>query len=205
MFTGLVVCRGWVTAVGRSRLIVRPEKRFASLKIGESISVDGVCLTVESVLSGGITFRLLAETRRVTTLGRLRAGESVNLERALRWGERLGGHWVLGHVDGRGRLAARTKRRAGGQTLTIEVPRALAPFCVPKGAIALDGVSLTLGAEPPSPCLPAGRGSSREPARVQVHLVAHTARVTTLGAKPVGAPLNIEVDAVAKLLFRQVV
>ena len=186
MFAGIVETIGTVTACGAQSLTVRPAKPLRRLSIGESISVDGVCLTVDRRTGGTISFRLLPETKRVTTLGALRIGKEVNLERALQIGDRMGGHPLLGHVDGQGTIM---RRLGKGETFTLElqVPPVLASCLVPKGPIALDGVSLTLDPK-------------IGPNRLSVHLIPHTARVTTLGKKGVGERVNIELDLVAKYL-----
>lgn len=186
MFTGIVECTGAVIAKGPASLRLRPQKRLQRVALGESICVDGVCLTVDGIEKETLSFKLLPETLRATTLGSLKEGGRVNLERSLRVGHRVGGHLLWGHVDGKGKIAAR-KRQAGSVTLEISLPRALASLLVPKGPVAVDGVSLTLG-------LPVGRG------RFQVHLVEHTLSATTLGSKKAGAAVNLEVDPVAKYL-----
>ena len=186
MFTGIVETLGKVTAAGSGRLVVRPSRPLKGLSVGESISVDGVCLTVDRLTGSGISFRLLPETVRVSTLGTLRVGDPVNLERAMKLGGRLGGHLMLGHVDGQGTMVAKSKA-GNGWTLEVEIPSSLAAGLVPKGPIALDGVSLTLDPK------------IREK-RIRVHLIPHTAKATTLGSKPVGGRLNIELDLVAKYL-----
>lgn len=189
MFTGIVQSIGRVTARDRSQLVVEPRPPFRSIRPGESISVDGVCLTVDHAVPGTaqrITFRLLPETVRVSTLGVLRPGQSVHLERAVRAGDRLGGHLLLGHVDGQGRVL----RRSGGAsavTLEIRAAGALVSCLVPKGPIAVDGVSLTLDSQ-------IGRD------RFRVHLVSRTLRQTHLGLKKTGDPVNLETDWVVKYL-----
>ncbi len=186
MFTGIIETTGKVVACRSGRLSIRPARSLRDLSVGESVSVDGVCLTVDQSAGSELTFRLLPETVRVTTLGRLRPGDRVNLERALRVGDRLGGHLLLGHVDGQGTILHRTKK-GGASTLEIQIPPSFIPCLVPKGPIALDGVSLTL-----DPAV--------ESKRISVHLIPHTARVTALGGKPVGARVNIELDLIAKYL-----
>ena len=175
-----------MTGRGSGALVVRPKRPFKGLSRGESVSVNGCCLTVERRSGRQIAFRLLPETVHVSTLGRLRVGDPVNLERSLKVGDRLGGHLMLGHVDGRGTVVARAQK-GRSQTLEIEIPSALAGFLIPKGSIGLDGVSLTL-----DPKIQKGR--------VKIHLIPHTARATTLGGKPVGSRVNVEVDLIAKLL-----
>ena len=200
MFTGIVETVGTVISCRPDRLAVAPGRSFGPVALGESICVDGVCLTVERLRleeaapgasahrrrGARLEFRLLPETLRVSTLGKLRKGSRVNLERALRLGGRLGGHLLLGHVDARGTVTGRA--RAGRSlTLEIRVPEGLASLLVPKGPVAVDGVSLTLD-------------SRVERDRIRVHLVSHTLKATTLGQKAEGSRVNLEADPVAKYL-----
>ena len=198
MFAGIIETTGTVVARRGSVLAVKPAVRLQTARRGESVAVDGVCLTVEREGDGALSFRLLPETVRTSTLGKLRAGDRVNLERALRVGDRLGGHLLLGHVDGRGRVES-CERRRGSLTLRIGVPSRLAPFLVPKGPIAVDGVSLTLDM-----AVPGTASRHREVPgtnlKIGVHLVAHTLQATTLGDKRAGQEVNLEVDLVAKYL-----
>jgi len=199
MFTGIVETQGKVVYRGRSILKLVPIRPLKAVVLGESIAVDGVCLTVEAIDGPVLQFRLLGETVRVSALGRLAVGSRVNLERSLKVSDRVGGHLILGHVDAKGMLKRRT-RKGSSQTLTIQVPRGMSRWMVPKGPISVDGVSLTLD--------PAVPDTEQVPANgfdIRVHLVPHTAKVTTLGAKPIGAELNLEADLVAKYLARQVV
>ncbi len=200
MFTGIIETTGTVVSRRGSVLAVKPAVRLQAARRGESVAVDGVCLTVEGEGDGALSFRLLPETVRTSTLGKLRAGDRVNLERALRVGDRLGGHLLLGHVDGRGRVES-CERRRGSLTLRIGVPSRLAPFLVPKGPIAVDGVSLTLDPSAPGPGDRLVPGTPGSPGfRIGVHLVAHTLQATTLGDKRAGREVNLEVDLVAKYL-----
>ena len=186
MFTGIVEAVGTVLTRGRDRITIDVGRSFGSAAPGESICVNGVCLTVERSAAGRLNFRLLPETVRVSTLGELTEGSRVNLERSLRAGSRLGGHLLLGHVDARGTVVGRS-RAAGSKTLEIRVPEPLAALLVPKGPIAVDGVSLTLDEW-------VGRD------RIRVHLVPHTLRATILGERAEGNRVNLEVDLVAKYL-----
>ena len=186
MFTGIIEAVAEVRARPSDLLKLRLPLAFKGISIGESVAVDGVCLTADRRAGQELAFRLLPETLRATTLGSLKAGDRVNLERSMRAGSRLGGHLLLGHVDGKGKVVSRNRER-DSLTLGVSLPRGLASWLVPKGPIALDGVSLTLG-----PRL--GRH------RFTVHLVAHTLAATTLAAKGVGAALNLEIDPVAKYL-----
>jgi len=186
MFTGIVETTGEVIGRSADRLVLLPRKPWADLKAGESVAVDGVCLTLDSRKTRRLTFRLLAETCRVTTLGNLRAGDRVNLERSLRLGARLGGHLMLGHVDAVGIVLAARKRK-GTATLEIRIPKELSSCLTAKGPIGVDGVSLTL-----DPRIEAGS--------FRVHLVRRTLAATTLSAKQEGSRVNLEVDLVAKYL-----
>ncbi len=188
MFTGLVEALGYVEDLARDgagrRLAVRaPAELAAELGAGESVAVSGVCLTVVAVEPARLAFDLAEETLRVTTLGALRPQEPVNLERPLRLGARLGGHLVLGHVDGVGRVTAVAPEGAG-RRLTIEVPPALRPLLIPKGSVAMDGVSLTI----------ADLGEME----FTVALIPHTLAVTTLGVRQLGARVNLETDVLGK-------
>ncbi len=186
MFTGIIETLGTVAGSSQGRLTIVLSRPFKGLGVGESVAVDGVCLTVNRIRGREATFQLLPETRRVSTLGKLRVGDPVHLERSLRLGDRLGGHFLLGHVDGQGKILSRS-RKGSTQTLELRIPPSLAPYLVPKGPIAVDGVSLTLD--------PKIRKD-----RVRVHLISQTISATKLGKKPVGSPVNLEVDLIAKYL-----
>jgi riboflavin synthase len=189
MFTGLVEGIGEVCGVrtrgGVRDLRIRSPFPQEDLTEGASIAVQGVCLTlVESGTADG-AFRVQAvpETLRRTTVGRLRVGDAVHLERALRADSRLGGHFVQGHIDGLGRIR-RARREQGETTLDIMIPSRLARYVVEKGSIAIDGVSLTVGRK--------GVGWMR------VHIIPKTVGATLLGSYRVGRKVNLEVDLLAK-------
>jgi riboflavin synthase len=193
MFTGIVEGVGTVAelavAPDRSGARLRLAAPFlaADLALGDSVAVNGCCVTVAGREPDGFSADLVAETLRRTALGRLRPGDRVNLERPLAAGGRLGGHLVQGHVDGVARLLER--RPVGdGEELRVELPEPLARYVVEKGSIAIDGVSLTV----------AGLG----PGWFGVALVPHTLQVTTLGQRRPGDPLQLEVDVVAKYVER---
>ncbi len=189
MFTGLVAEVGSIRRVERGALGARFEIActFAPLELGESIATDGVCLTVTQILSGGFRCDASAETLARTTLGDTRVGQPVHLERALRVGDRLGGHLVSGHVDGVGRLVSMTPL---GEALKVEfeVPARLAAFLAPKGSITVDGVSLTVN------------GAAGD--RFDVVLVQYTRAGTHLDRGPSGRAVNLEVDVLAKYVAR---
>lgn len=186
MFTGLVESLGQVEAIGRSgagrRLAVRVPADWG-LALGESVAVNGVCLTVVTAEAGRFAVDLADETLRVTTLGDLGPGDPVNLERPLRLGARLGGHLVLGHVDGVGRVVA-VEPEGAGRRLTVAVPPGLRPLLIPKGSVAVDGVSLTV--------------AGLDETAFSAALIPHTLAVTTLGVRGVGARVNLEMDVIGK-------
>jgi riboflavin synthase len=188
MFTGIVEERGEVVAVDGRRLVVRCRTAREGSEVGASVAVNGVCLTVVDRPEGALAFDLSPETLARTSLGRLRAGDPVNLERPVTLLTRLGGHLVQGHVDGVGEVADVRPDGAGGAVLTVRVPEALARYLVEKGSVAVDGVSLTVA------------GLDGDAFRVA--LVPHTLRATTLGAARAGDPVNLEVDVIAKYVER---
>jgi riboflavin synthase len=188
MFTGLVEDTGTiVTAERRSDAVVlgvRPSQiALAELIVGESICHDGACLTVSGVGAGAYHVLAGAETLARTTLGALGVGKRVNLERALRVGDRLGGHWVTGHIDGTGELASRTDLGAN-LVLGIRAAPALLRYIVEKGSIAAAGVSLTVNAV--------------DADGFSVAIIPHTRDHTTLGDLALGDRMNLEVDILAK-------
>jgi riboflavin synthase alpha subunit len=173
MFTGIVERRGRVLRPGR-RLAV--ETGWSDLAHGESVAVAGVCLTVARLKGTAAEFDLVAETLKKTNLGALRKGDAVNLERALRHGDRLSGHLVQGHVEGTGTIVQ------SGKTLRVETE--LAAQMIPKGSITVDGVSLTI--------------VDVEPGAFTVALIPVTRRITTLGRVRKGARVNLELDVMTK-------
>jgi riboflavin synthase len=190
MFTGLVEALGTVRGVepdgaGRHLSVAAP---FAGeLTVGESVAVNGACLTVVDRSGDSFRFQAGPETLARTNLGGLNPGDRVNLERSLRLSDRLGGHLVQGHVDGVGRVATRS-RQGDWEFIGFGCPPELAAQLVPKGSVAVDGVSLTL--------------VEVEAARFSVALIPHTLAVTTLGFKPVGAEVNLETDLVGKYVWK---
>lgn len=201
MFTGIVAGRGTVRSVdarpdGRSaRLLVDAGPLVADLPHGGSLAVNGVCLTAtrtEQIGSGQFLADVIGETLARTNLGALAAGDTVNLERCVPAGGRLDGHVVQGHVDGTGTVAAR-EDLGEWERVRVAVPAELAPFVAEKGSIAVDGVSLTITAvsEP-------GAAESW----FEIGLIPATLAETTLGARPVGSSVNIEVDVLAKYAQR---
>ncbi|MDX1657873.1 MAG: riboflavin synthase [Nitriliruptorales bacterium] len=196
MFTGIVQEVGRVAGVetlgdGHVRLAVDCEAVVSDAAIGDSISVEGCCLTV-TALEGGFTADLMAETLRATSLGALEVGDPVNLEPALAAGDRLGGHLVQGHVDAVGTVLER-QEQPGTVFLRISAPPEVAPYLVPKGSVTVAGTSLTVvDVDDPD----TGETSFR------VALVPHTVEVTTLGHREAGDPVNLEADVIAKYVAR---
>lgn len=194
MFTGLIEEMGTVlrTVPGdRSlTLVICARKVLEDLAVGGSIAVDGACLTVVARDAVSFTTELSEETLKRTTLGRLRGADPVNLERALTPTARLGGHFVTGHVDGVGTLLGR-ERRGDSHWFRFGVPGDLEPLLIPKGSVAVDGVSLTVAA--------------LEPGVFAVAVIPHTFGMTTLGVKQPGDPVNVETDILGKYVRRLLV
>ena len=192
MFTGIIEEMGEVLAIESfpdgARLRIRAGALTDGARIGESLSVSGVCLTLITVDRNEFAADLAAETLRRTTLGTLRPGDPVNLERPLRFDDRLGGHFVQGHVDGVGMITG-VKPEGDGIWMEIAPPLALLPYVAEKGSVAVDGISLTV-----AKVLPEGRFA--------VALIPHTLAVTTLGRRCAGDRVNIEVDILAKYVER---
>jgi riboflavin synthase len=187
MFTGLVEGMGEITASSRQaeglKLTVALPFPAAELALGDSVAVAGACLTVVEIGSKTLAFEVSPETLARTTLALKKVGDRVNLERALKLGDRLGGHLVTGHVDGKGSLK---ERREGADhfQLKFEMPAALSRYVIEKGSIAIDGVSLTVNT-----C----QGNS-----FTVNIIPHTAQKTTLANLRVGDQVNLETDIIGK-------
>ncbi len=188
MFTGIVEELGEIASITGNadgvRLKVRAGAVLDGAKVGESIAVSGVCLTIVELDGQSFASDVVAETLRRTTLGGLRPGDPVDLERPLRFDQRLGGHIVQGHVDGVGTITA-IKPEGEGIWMEIAPPPALLRYLVEKGSVAVDGVSLTVAAITDAPGF-------------AVALIPHTLAITTLGRWGVGGRVNIEVDILAK-------
>lgn len=189
MFTGIIreigVLRGLSPRGDVLRLAIAAPRTAAAVRDGDSVAVDGICLTVTGARTGVFSVEAAAETRRLTTLGGWRAGRRLHLEPALRAGDGLDGHYVQGHVDGTGRVTAVRQAKGGGRLLTIALPAALAANLTPKGSVAIDGVSLTVDE---GPFLD----------RFTVNLIPHTLAVTNLGSLAAGAAVNLEMDVLVK-------
>jgi riboflavin synthase len=192
LFTGIVEELGTVRAVvpkaAGARLEVEASRVLEDAEVGASIAVNGCCLTVVGLGRGWWAADAVEETLRRTCLGALRKGDRVNLERPLRLTDRLGGHLVQGHVDGVGTIVARVPAGDGSTVVRVRAPERLLRYVVEKGSIAVDGVSLTV--------------AGVEPGGFSVALIPHALAGTTLGIKDVGAPVNLEVDLLAKYVER---
>jgi riboflavin synthase len=193
MFTGIVREVGRVVSVdgdeaGR-RLVVSAPATAPATDVGDSVAIDGVCLTAEALDGERIRFHAVAETLRRTTLGALTSGDDVNVEPALRAGDALGGHHVQGHVDGIGAIGS-VEAEGEGLRVVVEAPPEILRYCVEKGSIALDGVSLTV--------------AELLDDAFAVALVPHTLEATTLRDLAPGEPVNLEVDVLAKYVERLV-
>jgi riboflavin synthase len=189
MFTGLVDDVGTIERVRSTDagLELRIRCRYADLVDGESIAVNGACLTVRESENGAFTCAAVSETLAVTSIGNWTSGRRVNLERALRVGDRLGGHFVQGHVDGIARVT-RLEPSPDALLISLAVPGELAELMVERGSVALDGVSLTVHA--------------LQPDGIQVFIIEYTRRHTTLGALQVGDAVHVEADMLAKHVQR---
>ena len=184
MFTGIVEERGRVREVGAARLAVNCRTVSTDAAPGDSIAVNGACLTVVERSSEHLAFDVSEETLRRTSFDRLSAGDPVNLERPLTLSSRLGGHLVQGHVDGVGEVVGLEPAGDGGAWLTIRAPAERMRYLIEKGSVCVDGVSLTV--------------ASLDGDTFSVALIPHTLEVTTLGSVRVGDPVNLEVDLIAK-------
>jgi len=193
MFSGIVEARGTVADVISEppgcRLVIREPKIVAQTKVADSICVNGCCLTVIDVRGDTMAFQAGPETLARTNLGDLKPGGLVNLERSLVVGDRLGGHFVTGHIDATGTLQER-RDHGDWSFFWFQIPRRLSLQMAPKGSIAVDGVSLTI--------------VDSEPERFSVALIPYTLAVTTLGPLQVGGKVNLETDVLAKYVERLV-
>jgi riboflavin synthase len=191
MFTGIVREIGRIASAedgdGGLELSVEAPQTATGLAVGDSISIDGVCLTAETVENGHVTMHAVPETLARSTLGSLCAGDAVNVEPALRAGDPLGGHYVQGHVDGIGRVRS-VEVEGDGRRLVVEAPPEVLRYCVEKGSISIDGVSLTI--------------AGLDERTFGVALVPHTLQATTLSSVAPGQEVNLEVDVLAKYVER---
>jgi riboflavin synthase len=189
MYSGIVTNQGTVikrqlrgTSIRFGFRFRRPEK---TIKLGESIAVDGVCLTIAGMVSNGFEADVVRETLQATTLGNLNPGSRVNLERSLKVGDEIGGHFVTGHIDGTGRIRHIEKRKKNW-LITFEPPKEIMKCLAQKGSIAVDGISLTI--------------QSLTQKHFNITIIPHTLKETTLGRKTVGDLVNLEIDLITRYL-----
>ena len=191
MFTGIVEELGTIRSIRRGAasavLSIGAEAVLSDLRIGDSVAVNGVCLTATGVDGSGFTADVMHETLRRSSLGALGPGSRVNLERAMAADGRFGGHIVSGHIDGTGTIAER-RRDDNAVWYTVSAPPALLRYIVEKGSVAIDGISLTV--------------ASVEADRFSVSVIPHTAAMTRLGAKGPGDVVNLETDIIGKYVER---
>ena len=191
MFTGLVEEIGRIEKIeprsGGRRIWVAARRVLEDARAGDSIAVDGICLTATGVERSRFTVEAVPETLDRTTLGGWREGDAVNLERPLRLDQRFGGHLVQGHVDGVGKVA-RVLQEGEGKRVTLDLPEALARFVAEKGSLAVDGVSLTVAGCAASTC--------------EIAYIPHTLAVTTADSYAAGRRVNLEVDVIARYVAR---
>ncbi|MCA9498068.1 MAG: riboflavin synthase [Nitrospira sp.] len=191
MFSGIIEEMGAIQAIDKglagAKFSILASQILEDLKLGDSISVAGACLTASQVGDLGFSVDVSTETLNCTTLGSITVGTPVNLERAMKLNARMGGHLVTGHVDGIGLLRAR-QQDGNSIQLTIEAPEEIIRYCVAKGSITVDGISLTINAV-----------SDRS---IAIAIIPHTAKVTTIGLKQIGDPVNLESDLIGKYVER---
>lgn len=191
MFTGIIEELGEVSSIQRGsqsiEIEIKAHEILNDVEIGDSIATNGVCLTVTDFTENRFTVDVMPETIRKSSLDDLQIGDRVNLERALRLQDRLGGHLVSGHIDGRGEIKKR-RREDNAILFTISLPQELKKYVIPKGSIAIDGISLTI--------------AELFAHEFIVSIIPHTAEVTNLGKKEVGDVVNLEVDLIGKYVER---
>jgi len=190
MFTGIVESIGYITAIemqgGCKKLSIKPLFSFADLIIGESISINGICLTVTDFTATLFNVTVVPETLRLTNLANIELHDSVNLERSLKLGDKMGGHYVQGHVDGVGEILEIAKDNSDAWLVKISLPEKLAKYVVNKGYITLDGMSITI--------------IESTPHWFTVTFIPHTQEVTVTKQYTVGKKINIEVDILGKYI-----
>jgi len=191
MFSGIVEEMGAVQVIERglagAKFSILASAILDDLQVGESVSVSGACLTATTIEDKSFSVDVSTETLNCTFLGKITVGTPLNLERAMKLNARIGGHLVTGHVDGMGILRAREKD-GNALYLTVEAPEDIIRYCVPKGSITMDGISLTINAV---------KGQS-----FSVAIIPHTAKVTTIGLKQIGDSVNLESDLIGKYVER---
>lgn len=192
MFTGIIEAKGKIKVLtnGMDSMKVTIETRdiMSDMQLGDSVAVNGVCLTVSHFTHNEFTVDVMPETVKATTIHALKAGQLVNLERAMAANGRFGGHFVSGHVDGTGTIVRKTKQ-ANAVYIDISISRELSQFCISRGSIAIDGTSLTI--------------FDRQPEKLTVSLIPHTYQETIFALKEIGHQVNIETDMLGKYIIHQ--
>lgn len=192
MFTGIVEELGTIASMKRhpkgALLSLKNSPLLEEMQIGQSLSINGCCLTLIELQLSGYLFDLVEESLSRTNLQFLKAGDRVNLERPLRYQDRFGGHFVQGHVDGVGKIISKDACSDGSWWLTVSASPGILKYIIPKGSITLDGISLTI--------------ADLQETHFSSAIIPHTNKITTLGFKQAGDPLNIEVDMMAKYIER---
>lgn len=195
MFTGIVEGTGIIEKIEKNpknrsavKMTVDLEKQATGLKIGQSVAINGVCLTVTKISKNKCNFEMIEETTKKTSLGNLKAGSIVNIERSIKAGDRMEGHFVLGHIDGVG-IIKKIEKKPKEIKIWFDIPKQLARYVVKKGSIAVDGISLTV--------VDAIKN------RISVCLIPHTMKVTNFHTKRVGDKINIETDILGKYILKQ--
>jgi riboflavin synthase len=187
VFTGLIIELGEIAAIDRraqdTRLAIRGRKILQDIAVGDSIAINGVCLTVTTIKADVVSFDVSGETLKSTTLGELRRGDRVNLEPSLRPNSKMGGHFVSGHVDGIGRIRSR-RAEGNAERIEIESPAHVLKYLVQKGSVSVDGISLTV--------------VDVLKDAFSLVIIPHTASLTTIGFKKAGDTVNLEPDILAK-------
>ncbi len=191
MFTGIIEEMGLVSGVIRSqtaaRMTVQAKAVMEEIAVGASIAINGTCVTALDLSPTTFSFDISPETARLTNIGHLNVGDRVNLERPMRLSDRLSGHMVSGHIEGMGRIYKK-KTEENALIISIEIPSHLLKYCIAKGSIALDGVSMTI--------------NGLDKKGITISVIPHTAMMTTLGYKGVGGILNLESDLIGRYVER---
>ena len=195
MFTGIVEGTGIIGKIEKNpknrsaaKMTVDLGKQVAGLQIGQSVAINGVCLTVTKISKNKCNFEMIEETTKKTSLGNLKTGSIVNIERSIKAGDRMEGHFVLGHIDGVG-IIKKIEKKPKEIKIWFDIPKPLVRYVVEKGSIAVDGISLTV--------VDAIKN------RISVCLIPHTMQVTNFHTKVVGDKINIETDILGKYILKQ--
>lgn len=195
MFTGIIEGLGSIVMFDKktsnrsaAKMKIKLDKIAKGLKIGDSVAINGVCLTAVNISKGITEFEMIGETIKKTNLGSLEPGDQVNIERSLKVGERLEGHFVLGHVDGVG-IISKIEKQINQVQIWIKIPKELSKHIIKKGSITIDGISLTI--------------VDKLKDQFSVSIIPHTMQVTNLGYKKIGDKVNIETDILGKYILSE--